>query len=130
MPAKPPITAADSPVTQSDLNRLKTDLLSEIRTLIGQADERLLRLDEVEKKTGYKRPSIYNKVREGTFPAPVDLGGRATAWRQSDIEQWIAQRATIQPGQRRMPSPNQRNRATRRNAEAQEQYSIANGAAK
>jgi len=38
---------------------------------------RFRRLPEVEDITGLSKSSIYRKVDEGTFPAPVTLGGSA-----------------------------------------------------
>ena len=54
---------------------------------------KLLRLPAVEELTGAKKSSLYNWVKAGTFPAPVRLAGaRAVAWRESDIDRWIATR--------------------------------------
>jgi prophage regulatory protein len=36
--------------------------------------------------------TIWRKVKEGTFPQPVKLGERITAWRMDDIEKWLAAR--------------------------------------
>lgn len=36
--------------------------------------------------------TIWRKVKEGTFPKPVKLGERITAWHMDDIEQWLAAR--------------------------------------
>ena len=52
----------------------------------------LLRLPQVEARTGYKRSSIYRLVAAGEFPAPVKLGERASAWLESEISSWIAER--------------------------------------
>jgi len=62
--------------------------------------ERLLRLQEVKHQVGLGRTAIYRGVKEGTFPAPVKLTGRARAWRQSEIDKWIAERppADVSPG--------------------------------
>jgi predicted DNA-binding transcriptional regulator AlpA len=38
---------------------------------------RFLRLPEVEQRSGLRRSSIYRKVQEGSFPAPIVLGGTA-----------------------------------------------------
>lgn len=56
--------------------------------------EKLLRLPEVERLTGYKKTSIYAGMRATppTFPRCVRLGVRAVAWRESDIAAWQAQR--------------------------------------
>lgn len=61
--------------------------------------ERLIRLPEVMDRTGYRHASIYNLVRERKFPAPIKLaGGRATAWLESEIDNWISGLAAQRDG--------------------------------
>jgi len=36
--------------------------------------------------------TIWRKVKEGTFPKPVKLGDRITAWHIEDIELWLSKR--------------------------------------
>ena len=48
-----------------------------------------IRLPEVIKRTGYRRTSIYEKIAEGTFPAPIKLGPRAVAWVSEEIDKWL-----------------------------------------
>lgn len=55
---------------------------------------KLVRLPIVADRTGLGKSSIYAGVRNQTFPAPVRLSARAVAWRESDIDQWIAERTT------------------------------------
>ena len=55
---------------------------------------KLVRLPIVEDLTGLCKSSIYAGIRNKTFPAPVRLSARAVAWRESDIDQWIAERTT------------------------------------
>ena len=51
--------------------------------------KRFIRLPEVINRTGYRRTSIYEKIAEGTFPAPIKLGPRAVAWVSEEIESWM-----------------------------------------
>lgn len=51
-----------------------------------------LRLKEVARRTSYSRSRIYELVQLGTFPAPIPLGGRAIAWLEDEICQWMDQR--------------------------------------
>ena len=51
--------------------------------------KRFIRLPEVINRTGYRRTSIYEKIAEGTFPAPIKLGPRAVAWVSEEIEDWM-----------------------------------------
>ncbi len=52
--------------------------------------ERLLRLKEVQQQVGICGSHIYNLIRAGKFPAPIKLlGGRRSAWIQSEVSAWI-----------------------------------------
>jgi prophage regulatory protein len=53
---------------------------------------RFLRLPRVEDKCGLKRDSIYRKAKLGQFPKPVKIGDRASAWLESEIDEWCAKR--------------------------------------
>lgn len=33
--------------------------------------------------------TLWRRVRAGTFPAPVKLSKRVTAWRAEDVRQWL-----------------------------------------
>jgi prophage regulatory protein len=50
----------------------------------------IMRLPEVIKATGYKRASIYNFMKEGTFPQARRIGPRAVGWDSLEVEAWIA----------------------------------------
>lgn len=50
---------------------------------------KLIRLPDVERATGLKRTAIYTRVKRGQFPAPVPIGGRAVAWVEDEISDWI-----------------------------------------
>jgi prophage regulatory protein len=50
---------------------------------------RLIRSKEVQAITGLPKSSLHNMARAGTFPAPLKLGARAVAWRESDVHEWI-----------------------------------------
>ena len=60
--------------------------------------ERLLRLPDVEARTGLKKSAIYASMKAGTFPRCLKLGLRASAWPSSEIDTWIAER--IRDGRR------------------------------
>lgn len=38
----------------------------------------------------FSAATLWRKVKEGTFPAPVKLSARVTCWRVSDVRQWMA----------------------------------------
>lgn len=39
--------------------------------------------------TGLARPTIYLKMKQGTFPRQLKLGSRAAGWLAADIQGWI-----------------------------------------
>lgn len=50
---------------------------------------RFLRLTEVKHQVGLGRSAIYQKVKSGDFPAPVNLGARAVAWCSDEVAAWM-----------------------------------------
>jgi len=67
--------------------------MSTPRNIQQQPDQpRLIRRPEVEKRTGLSRSSIYEKIRNKEFPAPVSLGASAVAWVESSVSDWIQAR--------------------------------------
>jgi predicted DNA-binding transcriptional regulator AlpA len=54
---------------------------------------RMLRVGEVARLLSCHPMSIWRWAREGTFPRPVRLTSRLTAWRASDVMRWVDERA-------------------------------------
>lgn len=52
----------------------------------------IIRMRDVLRMVGLSRATIYNRMRQGTFPAAVPLGDVARGWLRSEVEQWIAER--------------------------------------
>lgn len=52
----------------------------------------LLRLRQVQEIVPYSTSSIYHMVAHGDFPAPIKLGPRASAWLESEVLDWVADR--------------------------------------
>lgn len=62
--------------------------------------ERLLRLPQVKDRVGYKSDSqIYALIQAGKFPPPIKIGSRASAWVESEINSWLAERIREARGQ-------------------------------
>ena len=59
---------------------------------------KLLKRGAVEELTLLSRSAIYAAMEAGEFPRPVRIGKRAVAWRQEDIEAWLASRPIALPG--------------------------------
>ena len=58
----------------------------------SQTTDRLLRRCEVEGLVNLRRSAIYAKMRSGTFPEPIQIGGRTVRWWASEVESWLASR--------------------------------------
>lgn len=50
----------------------------------------ILRRKQVETRTGLSRSTIYLRVADGSFPAPVKLGERAVGWVASEVDAFLA----------------------------------------
>ena len=53
---------------------------------------RLLRVSEVVQICGLSKACIYSYVRSGTFPRPIKIGLRASAWIKPEVDEWVQQR--------------------------------------
>lgn len=65
------------------------------------AQQIILRLPQVQLRTGLSRSSIYNAVKAGTFPDRVALGARAVGWDSLAVDAWVAERIGAATGSRR-----------------------------
>lgn len=59
---------------------------------IGTIKDRIIRLPEVEFRTGKSRSSIYADMAKGTFPKSCRIAKRAIGWSEVAIDAWIASR--------------------------------------
>jgi len=59
-------------------------------------EHRILRLDEVQAKTGFKRAHLYKLMQKNQFPRAVRLGVRAVGWNSVEVEQWVLERLARQ----------------------------------
>lgn len=53
---------------------------------------KLMRIADVTTLTGLSRSSVYAAVKLGAFPAPINIGIRASAWIQDEVHAWMRQR--------------------------------------
>jgi len=51
--------------------------------------ESLLRLNDVQRRTGLRKSKIYALVKSGEFPKAVQLTERSVAWPESEVTHWI-----------------------------------------
>ena len=57
--------------------------------MVEQPASRLIKLPEVAEITSKSRSAIYG---DPTFPRPVKIGPRASAWVESEVYDWIESR--------------------------------------
>ena len=69
-----------------------------------QPQSRLIRLPEVESRTGLKKSTIYAAMKAGTFPKSIVMGARLVAWPQAQIDGWIADRIDADAPHRSAPT--------------------------
>lgn len=51
---------------------------------------RLLKIRDVISRVGLSKPTIYLRIKEGTFPRQVTLGPKSVAWIEGEVNDWIA----------------------------------------
>lgn len=56
--------------------------------MADETADRLLPTAKVVECSGLHRATVYRKVKDGTFPPPVQIGPRRVAWRERDIVNW------------------------------------------
>lgn len=52
----------------------------------------LIRLSEVQRRTGYSKAWIYRLMSDKRFPASIKIGSRAIAFIESEVDDWINER--------------------------------------
>ncbi|MDE9566190.1 AlpA family transcriptional regulator [Xenorhabdus bovienii] len=52
----------------------------------------LIRLPEVQRRTGYGKAWIYKLIADNKFPKQIKIGTRSVAFVESEIDDWISQR--------------------------------------
>lgn len=55
----------------------------------------ILRRKQVERRTGLSRSTLYQKISQGTFPAPIRLSSQEVGWLSHEIDEWIEQRIRV-----------------------------------
>ena len=55
----------------------------------SKIQEKLIYRSEILEITGVSYPTLWEWMRNGKFPRSIEVGG-GVAWRQSEIEEWLA----------------------------------------
>lgn len=64
-------------------------------TTIFVTGDRVVREAEVRQITGLSRTRRFELMREGRFPRKIKLSDRASGWRLSEVESWLASRPEV-----------------------------------
>jgi predicted DNA-binding transcriptional regulator AlpA len=84
------------PTAPQNLQTLATTAPTTVQ--IRRTPNAIMRRVEVERETGLSRSTIYQRVKDGTFPAPLKIGPGSTGWRVADIEAFLTSPAEYRVG--------------------------------
>lgn len=73
--------------SKSDQSKQGENLL---QTSLPNSQRCILRLPEIQRRTGYKRTHIYNLMKQGKFPQSFKIGIRAIGWDSDEVDRWVA----------------------------------------
>ena len=59
----------------------------------------IMRFPQVRQETGLSRSTVWRQVKAGEFPAPLQISGNSVGWLASEIQEWVASRPRVIPGQ-------------------------------
>ncbi|RYM57871.1 dipicolinate synthase [Serratia liquefaciens] len=59
----------------------------------------LIRISEVQRRTGYSKAWIYRLISQKRFPSAVKIGTRSIAFIESEVDAWISQRIAESRGE-------------------------------
>ena len=54
-------------------------------------ERRFIRQKNLILMIGFSAATLWRKVKNGSFPKPIKLGEKMTAWRIEDITQWMSE---------------------------------------
>lgn len=60
-------------------------------TVVRLPETGFLRQPQVLVFVPISRSTLWRRIQAGTFPGPVKLSARVTAWRAEDVRRWIAE---------------------------------------
>lgn len=57
---------------------------------MSRAKDNLVLFAEVRQRVKLSRPTIYRKMKAGTFPKSVPISAGLVAWYESDLDRWVS----------------------------------------
>lgn len=58
-------------------------------------NNKLIKLNTVISVTGLSRSHIYALGQQGSFPKPIKLSERSSAWIEAEVQEWIDSRIVL-----------------------------------
>ena len=83
-------TTAKTPITPAKSALTCVGKKSAPPPIHGLSELAFLRLPDVVALAGLRSSTIYDLIRDGKFPAPHKITARASGWRTSEINHWLA----------------------------------------
>ena len=99
-PRRPARPGRSRPATRARQKKRSRAMSERTRDKRTRPRTRLLRISEVEARTGLSRSTIYEWSADGRFPPPVRLSDRVVRWVEAEVEAWIRERLETSPGRR------------------------------
>jgi prophage regulatory protein len=65
--------------------------------MFDEANDRLLKLDEVKEIVGLGKTMIYRLEREGRFPQRFKPGGWSSRWSENEVRAWVKDQRAPRP---------------------------------
>lgn len=54
-------------------------------------------IEDLKEQIGLSKWTVYDLIKKGEFPRPVQLSTNRVGWRDADLRNWLEQRPTTSP---------------------------------
>jgi len=85
---KTPITSS-TPAQKATIHQSVFDALPDSAFIRESQLVQSPKRPEIPAPLPFSAPTLWRKVKAGTFPKPTKLSTRVTAWRVGDVREWI-----------------------------------------
>ena len=58
-------------------------------------ENRIVRMPEIMRRTGFGRSSIYNLIKQGKFPPLIKIGARASGISSEVLDAWVNEKLGV-----------------------------------
>lgn len=62
---------------------------------MGMPFNALLRMNDVTKRTGMSRATVYRRINAGDFPRQRQISANVVGWLEHEIREWIGSRPQV-----------------------------------